>query len=328
MNHCANCGKPVHNPKSTTCRDCNGTLRRLTEDDYRSAAKAKGIEWIGTLPERNSDKTKWRCICGNEFDRTYTSIKDKRTTGRCPSCARIIGRDPLRKRPEDYHAVALRNGIEWIGPVVEATSIPTWWRCSEGHEWKTKFTHIDDGGQCPHCRSRQPDEYHTLAKEHGYEWLGPETNNVKVATQWRCARGHIRTAAYRDIERSPECTICANYVNGRATSYNQRQIAEDLQGVLNYKVGRFYIDVALLRNSCQIAIEYDSWYWHAEKEQGDSVRAQELIESGWRVLRIKSAWLIPSREQLDDAISRLINGESYLEIILGDWGAGKARGDK
>ena len=98
-----------------------------------------------------------------------------------------------------------------------------------------------------------------------------------------------------------------------------------LGGELNHPFGRYSIDVALSVDGVAIAVEYDSWYWHSHRQIDDAQRDDELLAAGWRVLRVKSNELLPSLEQLDAAISRLLTGENQVEIVLDDWGKGPTK---
>jgi very-short-patch-repair endonuclease len=98
-----------------------------------------------------------------------------------------------------------------------------------------------------------------------------------------------------------------------------------LDGELNRPFGRYNIDVALNVDGVAIAIEYDSWFWHGHKLEYDAQRDKEMIAIGWRILRVKSNTLLPSREQLDAAIAHLLAGENWVELVLDDWGEGQTR---
>jgi very-short-patch-repair endonuclease len=98
-----------------------------------------------------------------------------------------------------------------------------------------------------------------------------------------------------------------------------------LGGELNKPFGSYNVDVALRVEGVSIAVEYDSWYWHAEREENDAQRDAEMIAAGWRVLRVKSNELLPTREQSDAALEQLLTGDSKVEIVLEDWGVGPTR---
>ena len=91
-----------------------------------------------------------------------------------------------------------------------------------------------------------------------------------------------------------------------------------IDGEVNYKDGKRYIDVALPDK--RIAIEYDCWFWHAHKTEKDRERNMAILSSGWRLIVIRANQKTPSMDQLRTAIlqTRL---SGLVEINL-DWGKG------
>jgi hypothetical protein len=108
----------------------------------------------------------------------------------------------------------------------------------------------------------------------------------------------------------------------------QRRLAERLGGELNHRVGRRCIDVAIQREGVRIAVEYDCWYFHGhpDRQAYDEARDQTLIAGGWRVLRIRSAYSLPSADELDAAVGWLLAGERRVVITTREWGVGPCRG--
>ena len=111
-------------------------------------------------------------------------------------------------------------------------------------------------------------------------------------------------------------------INGARVSRPQRELNEILGGKLNVPVAGYVVDIGLQIEGTQIAVEYDSWFWHGYNQAYDQERDEMLIAAGWRVLRVKSNNLLPSEEATWEAIKRLIDGEMFVEIILEDWGVG------
>jgi very-short-patch-repair endonuclease len=121
------------------------------------------------------------------------------------------------------------------------------------------------------------------------------------------------------------CHVCGQRVNGKLVSQPQRTLAQRIGGELNHPFGRRCIDVAVVREGVRIAVEYDAWYYHGGRQDADAERDRELIAAGWRVLRVRSAYLVPSRNKLEATLARLVAGETRVEITLGDWGVGPCR---
>jgi very-short-patch-repair endonuclease len=297
----------------------------LTPADYHALASKRGYEWLGSTVISNRTKTEWRCACGNIFLMPYDKLQAGRGCPICRNAKRIADR---RLKPEDYHALAQSKGHIWLGPEVANNRTKTNWQCQHGHRWAASYSSVILG-TCPKCstaivtasRRRKPDDYHTLATSRGFSWLGPEVLRNNIKTRWQCAKAHVWEAGYNDIQSGNGCPFCCDMVNGQRVSKPQRAICEMVNGEMNVRFKqRHSVDIAITVEGVRIAIEYDSWLWHYDKLEHDKRKTRALILAGWRVLRVKSNALLPSKRQLDNAIRRLVSGESYTEIVLKDWG--------
>lgn len=114
-------------------------------------------------------------------------------------------------------------------------------------------------------------------------------------------------------------------VNGVQVSKPQRQLCEMLDGKLNYPCGSYKIDVALLNK--MIAVEYDCWFWHGDRQEHDLQRDNDLLAAGWKILHVKTNKLFPSQQEIEDAIAQLEAGKSKIEVELDDWGKGMTLAD-
>lgn len=70
-----------------------------------------------------------------------------------------------------------------------------------------------------------PDDYRALAKEHGFQWIGPEVYNVNTKTGWKCEMGHVRRADYEHIRRGDGCPYC--YGNASKTPEDYHDLAKE-----------------------------------------------------------------------------------------------------
>jgi hypothetical protein len=301
------------------CPVCAGNAPK-TSADYHALAKERGFRWVGPEVPDTRTKTGWECEQGHQWEARYSNIQ--RGDG-CPVCA---GNFP--KAPADYHTLARERGFRWIGPEVSNANAKTGWECEQGHQWEATYHNILRDSGCPFCAGlspKTPADYHTLAEERGFRWLGPEVPNTQTKTGWECEQGHQWEAIYNSIRQGTGCPICVDMVEGARVSQVQRDLCKMLGGELNHSCGSYWIDVALTLDGVAIAVEYDSWYWHHNREAYDTQRDAELLAAGWRVLRVKSNELLPAHEQLDAAIARLLAGEDWVEIVLDDWGKGPTR---
>ena len=103
------------------------------------------------------------------------------------------------------------------------------------------------------------------------------------------------------------------YKNGSCpTSSQQIKIYELLKNnnynvELNYPVSKCNLDIALFIDDMKIDIEYDGNYWHSSKIKEDNNRDIFIINSGWKVIRLKADNEIPTLEQLNLLINKITN---------------------
>lgn len=306
------------------CPYCSNRARKIPRD-YFALAHDKGYSWLGPEADNTHAKTTWQCAKGHRWESRYHDIQ--RGYG-CPFCANSIP-----KTREDYYELAHERGCTWIGPKVKTTHVKTEWECSKKHRWYATYHSVLSEKGCPTCaidrraskRRHDPAEYHKLAEERGIHWLGPEVRNTGEKTRWECSEGHQWFTRYNDILKGGGCPTCIDMVNSARVSKPQRELCEMLSGKLNLPMGPYNIDIAISIDGIPIAIEYDSWYWHSGREARENERDQYLISKGWRVLRVKSNTLLPTEKQLSRAISYLLAGNDYFEIMLRDWSIGPTK---
>ncbi|MCA9731182.1 DEAD/DEAH box helicase family protein [candidate division KSB1 bacterium] len=116
-----------------------------------------------------------------------------------------------KKTREDYHILAESRGFRWLGPEVSTTKTLTTWECPRGHQWQAIYNNIQQGRDCPFCsRRKKPPDYHLIAHQRDFQWLGPLVTSIDTPTKWKCEYGHEWYATYRNILRGDDCPICLN----------------------------------------------------------------------------------------------------------------------
>ena len=304
------------------CLICAGKAQK-TPAEYHALGTQCGFAWLGPNVPNVRTPTTWRCSRGHEWQARYADIY---TGYGCPHCYGNVV-----KTPAEHHALAKERGFSWLGPEVPNGATKTWWQCSKGHSWETTYDSIRQGSGCPTCacavigekRRHSAEDYAALAASRGFGWLGLPVTDGHSVTWWQCSADHRWQATYGNIRRGSGCPTCVDMVNGALVSKPQRAICKILDGELNVPCGVYRIDVAVVVDGVRIAVEYDSWFFHAGKEEQDQERDYVLVEGEWRVLHIRSNTLLPQRRELDAAISFLLAGNVITEIVLEDWGKGR-----
>ena len=149
-------------------------------------------------------------------------------------------------------------------------------------------------------------------------------NNRKLYWLCKCECGITKSINARSLLNgdTKSCGNCKLYRNGKRISYLQLDLHKMIgKGVLNFKSGKYFIDIALVMNGKKIAIEYDCWHWHKRNIEHDKIRTKWLLDHGWLVLSVKSNKELLTLNQLQESLKNFLNNQiSYQEIILSDWG--------
>jgi DNA-directed RNA polymerase subunit RPC12/RpoP len=302
------------------CPHCSKKIRK-TENSYHILTSKNNFKWLGKyLPKNTKTKTLWGDLSdGRVFELSYSSVL-------CSS-GKVHCSKKLIKTVGDYYKLAMSRGFKWVDKELPRTVMTkTWWGCEKGHKWLAKYNDIScSGSGCPHCAKcakKIEEDYHSMANKYGFTWIGKELpGNTNIKTQWVCLRcGYVREVTYSSIQQGKGCPYCANRVNGVLVSKQQIRLSYLLCGSLNYPESKYRIDVAIMRNSQKIAVEYDAQYWHKGREQADYKRDKYLISKGWKILHVKANYLIPARKQLTAAIGYLLNTDDKVySLYLEDW---------
>lgn len=238
--------------------------RSKDESDYRDLAKERGFEWLGKrVPETTFNKTRWRCSEGHIWLARYADIGQG---SGCPECAN----NAKRYGPDKYHEVGQLAGLKWTGESLpKNTTCKTLWACENGHILKKTFHEIkqpltEGGGGCPLCSKISEADYHTLAKDRGFLWVGgnpPQT--VTDKTLWKCGRGHVWEAKYNNIQNGTGCPVCNESQGEKAVAkildefgiVYQRE--KRFKGCVNPESGRLLpFDFYFIYQEVEFLIEY------------------------------------------------------------------------
>ena len=83
----------------------------------------------------------------------------------------------------------------------------------------------------------------------------------------------------------------------------------------SFPEGALTLDCLLVVGENKIDVEYDGWYWHLNIEEKDRRRNYKLLSLGYKILRIKSKYKLPSKEEIINSVNYLINGNHHYTTI-------------
>ena len=167
----------------------------------------------------------WKCEKGHSWE---TSISTRVQGGNCPYCSTnqaavsdencLATLNPVVAKEWDYE----KNGELTPKKVRANSEKQVWWRCKEGHSWRTSVKVRNNGNNCPYCGNQQVlqgfNDLATTTPELAMEW-DYEKNGSLLPTQvisygrnkiwWKCEKGHSYKATIGERKNGNGCPYCA-----------------------------------------------------------------------------------------------------------------------
>lgn len=115
----------------------------------------------------------------------------------------------------------------------------------------------------------------------------------------------------------------ALYKNGTVpTSKNEKVMCALLKKLYgeencfeNFAFDRINFDCLVIVGENKIDVEYDGWYWHKERQEHDKRRNYCVLNKGYKVLRFRANYAIPTEEEIRSAIDYLVKDNHSLNIV-------------
>ena len=173
-------------------------------------------------------KVWWKCEKGHEWQ---ARVSHRCNGIGCPICAghQVLKgyNDLATTKPElvkewDYE----KNNELGVSPdkVTYGSGIKVWWKCENGHEWKTAICMRTRGNGCPICANQQLlvgyNDLETTHPELAKEWNYEKNKNLLPSqvtfgsskkVWWKCSQGHEwETIIAHRVNKYTGCPICSN----------------------------------------------------------------------------------------------------------------------
>ena len=317
-----------HRNSGNGCPYCSGRYPIKGENDLQTInpslakewnyAKNKGLTPIDVLP--NSSKKVW-WVCDKKHN--WQSKICERTKGHgCPYC---LGRYPIKGK-NDLQTVNPSLAYEWNYPknkgltpidVLSNSGRKVWWKCNKGHEWQALISNRNKGIGCPYCSGRYPikgkTDLQTVNPRVAQEWNYSKNNgltpvevlpNSDKKVWWKCRKGHEWKTTISNRHNGNGCPICSSE---RRTSFPEYAFVyylkkHDLDVIHSYKENGYELDIYI--PSKKIAIEYDGYFWHKNKEKKDLEKNFKCKRDGIKLYRIREG-LMPLNDSSIDYITQI-----------------------
>lgn len=238
------------------CPYCSG--RKVLEgyNDLKSQNPALAKEWH---PDKNGElqpehvyktthiKVWWKCEKGHSFK---AAVHMRAAGTDCPYCK---GKDTMQGF-NDFATQCPGLCGEWdteknkILPheINRWAKTKVWWKCKNGHEWKTAVADRTSGNDCPYCGNRKPvigeNDFCTMNPELMEQWnaeknigIDPHklTYQSTISVWWRCEKGHEWKAPVYRRRKGCGCPTCARELNRHTVIAGKNDLQSTLPKLLS-----------------------------------------------------------------------------------------------
>lgn len=209
---------------------------------------------------------------------------------------------------------------------------------------RSETNQVRYGGNSPFCSQEVQDKYHkAMQDKYGVcastqlDWVKEkvkQTNMAKFGTPTPSQNPDIKEKARQVcIEKfggpSSQCdpeirkkTLSARLNKDNIPTSKQEnamvELLKEIYGEDNchaqFLLDRILFDCLLEVDDIKIDVEYDGKYWHQE-EQKDRRRDYFTISQGYKVIRFKSNYALPTKEQIIQAVDYLTTTDHHYIII-------------
>jgi very-short-patch-repair endonuclease len=259
-----------------------------------------------TLPVKSNMKAHWKCKKKNYH--LWSTTIARRTDGTsCPYC---VGQK-LHENDSAFYGIPepiINDFDQSLNPLIDLKTInikfPTaiTWKCAANPDhkpWKACISsRMQDKSNCPECNPHMIKDYKKslayLYPEIAEEWH-PE--NILTASQvspgsgkkvkWKCLfrPHHVYEARVAQRVKGHRCPNCQN-----APTLPELRLFSELSAYfkpsLHHKIGTNTIDLYI--NEINVAIEWDSYYYHLDRLESDIKKSESLLKLGIKVIRIRN----------------------------------------
>jgi 5-methylcytosine-specific restriction endonuclease McrA len=198
---------------------------KYTLEEVSDYFRDNGCELLETSYSNNRTKLRYKCICGDVSDITFSKFKSGQ---RCSSCKREKIRSALKS---DFNVVIddfKKAGLIVVDDVYSNNHTPISFLCVNGHKGKMTHSSVKRGGGCNQC------SYEKIADNcrHDYTYikeyfesndcllLTNEYSNSEQKLKFMCSCGEVSEKSFEKFKRRSNCKNCSYKNSQKALSFD------------------------------------------------------------------------------------------------------------
>ncbi len=243
---------------------------RLTIEDVRAIATARGGKCLSSSYSGCSEKLLWECSEGHQWQASLTSINRGRW---CKRCACRNAANARRLSLDQMQDIAATKGGRCLSTTYANTSTKLLWECAREHQWMATPAHVKAGTWCARCtkpnaqdhRKLPIEEMCAIAASRGGVCLSEQYINSATALRWRCSEGHVWLATPSSIKRGSWCAVCSK-------RRSAKRLSAGIEAVHRLAASRGGTCLSLEYKNSKTKVRWQCQYKHEWEATPDSVR--------------------------------------------------------
>ncbi|MHC5534693.1 zinc-ribbon domain-containing protein [Priestia megaterium] len=251
----------------------------------------------------STEEVWWKCPEGHEWKESiYNRSRQKKTT--CPNCTSLLTINPSLSK--EWHPT--KNGNLAPKDVMPNSGKKVWWLGECNHEWDASIASRNHSGQgCPYCAGQKVHSGNslvTLYPEIAKEWhpvkngtLKAEafTRGSKKKVWWQCSSCNNEWEA-QIKDRTTKRTGCPECKKNNQSSFDEQSVYYYLKKVFEKtenkkRINKDQMEIDVYVPEVNLAIEYDSYFYHKDKMKVDERKNRFLKEQNIFLIRIRESKL-------------------------------------
>lgn len=187
--------------------------RKHSIEEIRGYTKSKGGILLSSVYLNNKEQLLWKCSCGEEWESSWSYIKNKSTW--CPKCSESKSKKyPNTYKIDFFKTLAISKGGKCLSDTYIHCNNKLKFQCDLGNIWETMpSTIINSETWCPICNHISPvtiGDMNKLADKKRGKCLSVKYINSGTKLLWECEKGHQWNAVPDSIVGGSWCPTCAD----------------------------------------------------------------------------------------------------------------------
>lgn len=201
--------------------------RKKTYEEVKKEVESLGLVLLSKEYVNSTTPMKYRCPCGNEFERVLKSMKRKGSVARCEECVEVVRRERGRVFNENtIDTLMNKYNLTLLTDKKSITKVktPLDVKCSCGKKFRTDIYNLRQGNstKCKSCNSfsfweenkKTIDDVKKIVSQYGGTLLEEEyiDNKTKMLIQCECGTKFKRKLNSIMNYESARCNLCSEKI--------------------------------------------------------------------------------------------------------------------